>query len=405
MQKKKIWLFNQYVTRYTESGGTRHLDFSSEWVLQGYEVHIFASGFHYNEHIEKVLSINENYKEELINGVHVHWIRIYPYKTNNYKRFISMYSFYRNVQKYISKKKLDRPNLIIGSSVHLLTALAAYNISKKYNTKFILEIRDLWPETLLQIGKISKSHPVYILFHMIEKFLYKRADYIVALLDGSYKYISKYTNKEIICIPNGFNLKNLSTFSFANFKGDRKFRILYLGTIGLADKVDTLMEAALKLKNYNDIEIKIIGDGKEKIKLIDFKKQNLLENVSFHNPIPKAAVYEELNKCDVVWVGMPDNNNLYKYGLSSNKIYDYMAIKKPIIISTPLEKNIVLDSKCGLSIPAENFDELFKAIIYFYKLNESELSQYGVNGYEYVKNNFTIEELNKKWIKLFNEVL
>ncbi len=408
MSKKVIWLINQYVTRYSDSGGTRHLDFASEWVKKGYEVHIFASGFHYNEHQEKILNKDEFYKIEKINEITVHWIKIVPYVKNNYKRFISMYSFYRNVLNYISKKNkyISTPDIVIGSSVHLLAVLAAYKISKRYNSKFIVEIRDLWPETLVQLGKISKQHIVYKFFHFLEKFLYKKADYIVTLLDRAHEYISKYTVCKIECIPNGFNHRRLEDVRCNTYKNEcDNFTVLYLGTIGLADDVKTLLETAKLLKEYKNISIKIIGDGVERNKLIKFKNKNKLNNVLFENPIPKNLVLEELSKVDVVWVGMPNSEKLYKYGLSSNKIYDYMIMRKPVIISTPLKENIITCSKCGLSIPAENSQQLFNSIVQFYQMDKAQLEEYGDAGHDYIMKYFTIEKLNKKWIKIFNELL
>ncbi len=407
MSKKVIWVFNQYVTRYSDSGGTRHLDFASEWVKLGYEVHIFASGFHYNEHKEKILNKDENFMVENINGITLHWIRVIPYSKNNYKRFLSMYSFYRNVIRYVFKENryLNKPDIIIGSSVHLLTVLAAYKISKKYDSKFIVEIRDLWPETLVQLGKISKKHIVYKIFHILEKYLYKKADCIVTLLENAHEYISKYTNKSIICIPNGFNHNRLCNITFDNTQKDlNNFTILYLGTIGLADDVQTLLNTAILLKEYKNINIKIIGDGIKKIELLKFKNEHGLNNVFFHDPIPKNKVLEELFLVDIVWVGMPNSKNLYKYGLSSNKIYDYMIMKKPVIISSPLKENIITHSKCGLSIDAENSQKLFDSIIQLYEMDKSELKVYGEAGHDYIMKYFTIENLNKKWLSIFDEL-
>ena len=396
---KRIWIINQYVTRYEDSGGSRHLDFSTEWVKKGYEVHIFASGFHYNEYKEKILDDSENYKTEIINGVNVHWVRVYPYSSNNYKRFISMYSFYKNVKDYIYSSSLKKPDIVIGSSVHLLAVLAAYNVSKKFNSKFIVEIRDLWPETLVRLGKISKYHPIYLGFHFLEKFLYKRADNIVSLLCGAHKYINKYTNAKVECIPNAFDINKLDNFLNKN-SNNEKFTVMYLGTVGIANSVDTLLKAAIELKD-KDIIFRIIGSGVAKKQLEDFKIKNNIDNVIIEDPIPKSKVLEKLTQADILWTGMPNSKELYEYGLSSNKIYDYMAVKRPIIISTPLESNIIKDAKCGISVDAENSKELSKAIETLYNMDSKSREKLSNNGFDYLMDNFTIQKLSNSWYKIF----
>lgn len=397
---KKIWIINQYVTRYEDSGGSRHLDFASEWVKKGYEVHIFASGFHYNEYKEKILLENEEFKTEIINGVNVHWLRVTPYSSNNYKRFISMYSFYKNVKNYIFNiKNFKKPDIVIGSSVHLLAVLAAYNISKKFNSKFIVEIRDLWPETLVRLGKISKLHPIYLGFHCLEKFLYKKADNIVSLLCGAHNYINKYTNTKVECIPNAFDINKLDNFINKN-SNNEKFTVMYLGTVGIANSVDTLLNAAIELKN-KDIIFKIIGSGVAKKELEKYKAVNNIDNLIFEDPIPKSKVLEKLTQADILWTGMPNSKELYEYGLSSNKIYDYMAVKRPIIISTPLESNIIKDAKCGISVDAENSKELSKAIETLYNMDSKSREKLSNNGFDYLMDNFTIQKLSNSWYKIF----
>jgi len=397
--KKNIWIINQYVTKYEDSGGSRHLDFATEWVKQGYDVHIFASGFHYNEYEEKVLSDNEDFKHEIINGVNVHWVRIYKYSSNNYKRFISMYSFYKNVKKYVFAKSFNKPDIVIGSSVHLLGVLAAYHISKKFNSKFIIEIRDLWPETLVRLGKISTKHPIYIGFHILEKFLYNKADSIVSLLYGAHKYINKFTDKKIVCIPNAFDINKLDDFK-SSIEINKNFTIMYLGTVGVANGLNTLLHTALKLKHKNII-FRIIGNGVSKKELEEYSKSNELNNVIFEKSIPKKEVLEKLNNANVLWIGMQNSAKLYEYGLSANKLYDYMAVKKPIIISTPLDKNIIKDARCGISVEAENIKQLTDAILEMSTMNKTELDKLGENGYKYLVDNFTIQKLSKDWYKLF----
>ena len=171
-----IWIFNHYAITPDMAGGTRHYDFGKELVKRGHEVTIFASSFHYSQHRELKLTWGEKYKVERVEGVNFVWIKTFPYQKNDWRRVLNMVSYAWKVY-WIGRgiKKLDqdinKPDIIIGSSVHLLAVLSAYWLSKHYRAKFIMEVRDLWPQTLVDIGKFKENNPIIKILRIIEKFL------------------------------------------------------------------------------------------------------------------------------------------------------------------------------------------------------------------------------------------
>ena len=181
-----IWIFNHYVVTPDMPGGTRHYDFGKELIKRGYKVTIFASSFNYSQHKELKLATHEKWKIENVDGINFVWIKTFPYQKNDWRRVINMISYMYRVYplgKKITKidKNIKKQDIIIGSSVHLLAVLAAYLLSKYYKVKFVMEIRDLWPQTLIDMGKFRKTNILIKTLNILEKFLYKRAERIITL--------------------------------------------------------------------------------------------------------------------------------------------------------------------------------------------------------------------------------
>jgi len=410
-KKKSLWILNHAAVTPNMPGGTRHYDLSKELAKRGYEVTIFTSGFHYTQHKETKLNPGEIWKVEEIDGIKFIWIRAFPYYKNDWRRVFNMLSFMIRAYylgRFAAKSKLHikKPDFIIGSSVHLFTPLAAYHISKYHNAHFIFEVRDLWPKTLIDIGKISKYHPFIILLHYLEKYLYKRAEKIISLLPLAYKYfITRGINpKTITWIPNGIDLNKFSNPNRIESKSSQ-FKVIYLGAHGQANSLEILLEAAkiVQDKKYSTIQFVFIGDGAQKKSLINYKEKLKLTNTEFHNPLNKNSVPIILNEADAL-VSLMKGSELYKYGISSNKVYDYAASGKPIILSGNPVNNIVKETNCGISVSPDNPKALAKAIIELYHMAKEKREEMGTRGRKYVEENHAIPVLVDKLENVFIEL-
>ena len=189
-----LWILNHYAIVPDMPGGTRHYDFSKELIRRGHKVTIFTSSFHYIQHKELRLKRGEKYKIEGVNGINFVWLKTFPYQKNDWRRVINMISYmWRSywLGKRITKinKNIKKPDIIIGSSVHLLAVLSAYWLSKFYKSKFIMEVRDLWPQTLIDFKKFKKNNIVIKVLKLLEQFLYKKAQKIIVLLPKAEDYI------------------------------------------------------------------------------------------------------------------------------------------------------------------------------------------------------------------------
>ncbi len=391
-----IVIFNHYALVPEMGGGTRHYDFAKELVSRGHKVSIVASSFHYSSYQEMKVYLKSSYLHEEIDGMEFIWIKTRPYKGNGVRRVMNMLDY------MIKAKNIDftnKPDVIIGSSVHLFAVYAAYKQSQRLSLPFVMEVRDIWPQTLIDMG-ISAWHPFIIGLGYLEKYLYKKADKIITLLPEADKYIEKFNiNKEdIVWISNGVDVSK-----FKGLKSEQKekeFLITYMGSMGQANVLHTLMEVAKRLKD-KEIRFQLIGEGELKKELQEYKEKQTLTNVKILDLISKDKVPQVLKNSDLLYLGLKDSP-LYRFGVSLNKLFDYLAAEVPIVFASEIKKNPVEEANAGLCIAPENTDLLEKAIISMYKMSEKERKPFGEGNINYIENNFSIQFLTNKLEKLLN---
>jgi len=394
-----IWIFNHHALTPDMSGGTRHYDFAKELIKRGHSVTIIASSFHYSKYKEMKEYKDKEYLCEKIDGIDFIWIKTPTYFGNGISRVKNMISYSYKVLKYIPKLNLSKPDIIVGSSVHLFAVWAAYKLSCRYNTPFIMEVRDLWPQTLIDMG-ISKWHPFIMLIGWLEKFLYKKADKIISNLPYAYEYIGKLVEMEkFIWISNGVDLSNIK---YTSKEKSNKFIISYTGAIGVANNLQILLEVAKKLKDNENLYFRIVGEGAEKEKLKTFVKENNLSNVSIENSVPKNEVTNILQNSDILFLSLKDSP-LYRFGISLNKLFDYMASGRVIIFAGNSKNNPIKDANAGYSIAPDDVEDLQKAILEIYNLSQEKRDEIGKKIRKYAEDNYSIQILVDKFEKLLED--
>jgi len=391
-----IWILNHHAVTPAMSGGTRHYDFAKELVKRGHKVTIIASSFHYSKLKDMREYEKEDYLIEDIDGIKFIWFKTPPYFNNGVKRVINMLSYTKKAISLLPKLNNYKPDIIIGSSVHLFAVYAAMRLSKRYKIPFIMEVRDLWPQTLIDMG-MSKYHPFIILLSSLEKYLYKKSDKIITLLPKANQYIEKLgvDSEKIVWISNGTNLAGSLSDKTNILLNSSKFNVLYTGTHGFANSLDLLIDVADILKSEKSIFFTLVGDGALKDKLQKKVDKLKLKNIEFISSVPKKEVFDYLLCADLLYVGLKDLP-LYRYGMSMNKIFDYMAAKKPILFVSNLKDNIIKKAEAGTVIELEDAFVVAKNIKEYSKMSKSERNIVGENGYNYLLEHYTISVLTDK---------
>ncbi len=412
-KNKTIWLFNQYAITPEQAGGSRHFSIARLLVEKGYDITIFAAGFNYQERKETKCTGRELFKIEMIDGVRFVWIKTAAYTKNNWKRIVNMLSYSYRVchlyKKLTESNKLPKPGIVIGSAVHLFAVFSGYRIARHFRVPFIMEVRDLWPMTIVEFKKSYRFHPGVMFFGWLDRFLARRADHLVSVLPYAYDFYKRYglTEQQVTWIPNGVDTSAYPQMAQlpSTATPEKPFTVRYTGTFGNEACLHTLLGAAKIIQDKNiRVQFEITGSGEKKSELLELCKTLSLSNMTFHPPVIKDAIPGLLTSADALWIGSKNVKNLYKYGFSFNKLFEYLASGKPVLFSIDSRYNPVEESKAGLTIPPENGEALADAIIKLVEMTPEQRMEMGNRGIEHVRKCYTFEILAGKFDELLSNV-
>lgn len=406
-KKKSVWLINQYLcTPELNGDGHRHSYLAEEWIKKGYDVTLITSSFshvpHRKNEFKGLYKVSSGKIRTLL-------IKGNKYNQKGLTRILSWLIFCF-LLFFIPTKKIPKPDIIIVSSNSLLPILnVVFYFKKRFKkVKFILEIRDIWPLSLIELGGFSKNNLFVKFLALVEKLGYKKSDYIVSLLINTDKHIEKVLrrrNFKYSWVSNGFDLNNLDTqqslpVSLANKLPKNKFIIGYTGSLGIANAMEYIIEAAKILEKEN-IALCIVGNGDEKNKLVQMAKG--YDNIIFLGRIPKNQVLSFLYKCDLLYFSSK-KIDLYKYGISANKTFDYMYSEKPIILSASTYNNVIEFANCGFIVPPEDINAIVEKVRELNNINVNEIIEMGKRGKKYLLDNFTYQKLANDYTLIFESL-
>lgn len=400
---KNLFIINQFASTPENlfGAGERFYYLSSYFAREGFKVKVISGG--YNHLFKKYPNTEKMFTSQYFADVEFVWVKLKQYKHTSFLgRLISWFEF---LIKLFFLKIKDKPDIVIVSSMSLLPIIYALLLRFKYKAKFILEIRDIWPLTPVEIGGYSKINPLIFFLRKIELLGYKKADSIISVLPGFKKYLDEngFAYKPFTWIPNGVVAVDGLQQRDSPIRFDlSKFNVVYTGAIGKANALDDLISAALLLNDYPAIQINIVGEGPEKLRLENSSRS--LKNVVFYNSVAKTEVGMILKEADVCYIGW-HNIDLYKYGVSANKYNDYMFAKKPILSASNIIDDPVVLSNSGIQVQANNSEAIAQGIISFYKMTLQERLIMGKNGYDFVLSNQTYPILAEKYIMILNDLV
>jgi glycosyltransferase involved in cell wall biosynthesis len=401
-----IWIINETTGSKIHGMVFRPYYLAKEFVKKGHEVVIFSGSF---SHIySNPPEVEGSTKKEIIDGIKYCWIKTPKYKrSQSLGRIFNAFVYVLRLF-FISKKEFGIPDVIIVTSPTPFSIINGYCYKKKFNARLIFEVRDIWPLTLIEIGSISKRHPFVVFTQFFENFSYKVSDFVVSVLPNSKKHMMEHGMEEgkFVHIPNGIDIEEICNakdvdFNVTNLIPENKFIVMYAGKIGLSNALEYFFSAIEKLKDYENIHFIVAGGGSEKQIYINFVNEKKLENITFIDSVKKEQVPSLLSFADVFYIGW-HKNNLYKFGISANKIFDYMYARKPVIHSVQIEANdSVKEAGAGISVEPENPDVIAGAILQLYNMTEKERIHMGEKGREHILNNHTYEKLADLYLKIF----
>lgn len=403
----KILLIHQYFKEEDVTGGARFNEMTRIWQEQGHEITVIAGDMD-----GQSSSKREEYKGKFVtrknqNGIEVWRCNVSEsYNANFLGRLWGYFSFvfsgsYAGIFKI--KGKFD---IILVTSPPLFVGIIAYLVSKFKRTPFVFEVRDLWPESAIDTG-VLKNKMIINFAYWFEAFIYKKAKLINVLTPAFYKVLlneKKISSNKLIMIPNAADfalsdnlLENFERDGFRKQHGwDGKFVISYVGAHGVANGLDQILDTAILLRDTNVLFV-LIGAGMQKEKLMARSEREKITNVKFYDAVPKKDVLAFVIASEV-GTSVLLKNDTFKT-VYSNKTFDYMSCKKPILMAIDgVSRELVEEADAGVFVEPENPRD-FEGKIRHYLENPSELTRQGNSGYKYAKENFDRDVLAKKYMQ------
>ncbi|ARV20036.1 hypothetical protein AEP_03111 [Curvibacter sp. AEP1-3] len=348
------------------------------------------------------------YLMQNIDGMQLWWIRTMKYSVaKSIRRIVSWLDFEWQFWR-LPKNKLPVPDVIIVSSLSLLTILNGFLLRRRYNCRLILEIRDIWPLTITEEGGFSRWNPMVLALGLIEKLGYRYADAIVGTMPNLGKHVTAVLGqpKTTHCIPMGVDEAALMNgealpieYLEKHFPKD-KFIVAHAGTIGITNALETLFECAEAMQGDLGVHFLVVGQGD----LRDYfqRKYAHLSNLSFAPRVPKQMVQAVLSHCDLLYFSVHDSA-VWKYGQSLNKVIDYMLSGKPIVASYTGYPSMINESDCGTYVPACNVTALRSEVLRYAGMDSSQRETIGQRGRDWILSNRRYEVLAKNYLSILFE--
>lgn len=385
-----ILLIHQAFAALNEPGGTRHHELARFLIAQGHRVTVIASPISYLTGSQRAPEAGGASPEEGSQaGLTI--LRTYTYPALHrsfFHRVISFLSFM--LSSFWAGLRVPKPDLVWGTSPPIFQAGTAWAVARLRGAPFVLEIRDLWPAFAVGVG-VLRSPLLIRLAEAFERFLYRHADRVVVNSPGFSEHVQRRGARQVDLVPNGADTRMFDPQATgAAFRRQHdledEYLVMYAGAHGMSNDLGILLAAAAQLQDLTRLRLVLLGDGKEKPRLIEQAGRLQLANVRFLDPLPKLAMPEALaaaDACVAILKPIPEYKTVYP-----NKVFDYMAAGRPVILAIEgVIREVVEQAQAGLCVPPGDPQALAAAVRRL--VDQPELGhQMGHRGRAYVQEHF-----------------
>ena len=388
-----------YIASYDRPYGAsqRSFTFASELASKGHSVTFVTNSY---DHFSKSFTTLLPFKIEYIDNVKVVWLFSFPYGYSNILRFISaLFSiFFVLITHFFYCFK---PSVIFSTSVPPFTFISSYILSFFYKSKLFFEVRDVWPEELISLGHIKKKSFSARFLSLVSNFAYKNATSIISALPNVSSVIHPVSpNVPITYVPNPLDFDFIEKISFSddpyqNLRSSFDYFCIYSGGAQISQDINQIINVSL---NFPNVAFFVLG--LPNARLIDLQMTLDQKNLFLMPFLPKVKALEYIKFSDLALTCVTDTD-IFKFGINSNKIYDYMSLSIPIVFCGNAPSNPVELSGCGFCISPEDPEAFFVTLSHFFSLSYHEKCRMGRKGLDYSKSNFNKSYLSDKIQTLF----
>lgn len=387
MTNQCIWYVSKYVAPPGKgSAGGRGFFLMREFARLGFKSVIITSD---SNHLAQPPIFSGRYFKELIDGVELWWVRTLKYKVAKSARRIFSWLDFEWHLLWMPKNVLPKPDVIVVSSLSLLTILNGILLRRRFSCRLVFEIRDIWPLTIVEEGGFKPNNPLVLMLGWIERLGYSNADAIVGTMPNLAEHVKNVIgrDRQVACVPMGFDERALAEFQslpedYVNkYFPKGKFIVVHAGSIGITNALDTFFECAESLAGNPQVHFLMVGDGD----LRDYyqEKYSFLTNLTFAPKVSKQMVQSVLMECHLLYFSV-HVSEVWRYGQSLNKVIDYMLAGTPILASYTGYPSMINEADCGTYVPAGDVSAMRAEILRYAELPLEERAKIGLRGRQWV---------------------
>lgn len=398
---------NQYASTPKEGFGGRYYYFSKALQENGHDVLLVTSANHHL--LREKPKVKWLWRFSEYNGLNVLWLKTLSYSNaHSPVRVLNwfLFAFYLPFLFFLKMK----PTQVHFSSPSPVGFLGSWVLAKLCRAKSVFDVRDVWPLTFVEIGGISSQNLLVRLLFMIERFCVVRADIVTSNLFNMALRMRELgvDSKKFYWFSNGVDKKGVDEslrVSAVTLPLECKGKkvIGYTGTLGEANALYTMLDAAKALLPQKELVFLIVGDGKERIGLSNYCKKNGISNVIFMDSVAKADVYKLQAEMDVLCVGAKECS-LYRYGVSPNKLYEYIYSGVPVLyyVNSP-GYHPIIDAGCGKEVSSSDVEEFARSVLVLANLDGDDKNKLSIRAREYIDENHDYHNLALKLVRVVGE--
>ena len=381
---------------------SRTYENAKRWVKKGHKVTVVTCTPNHPRGVVYLGYKNKLWQWDEKDGIKVLRVMTYLSPNEGFAKRTANYLSYM-VSATLLSPLVKKADVVVSTSPQFFCGMGGLLVSAIKRKPWVLEIRDLWPESITSVGAIKQPQVIGLL-EGLEKLLYVKADHIVSVTRAFKKHITAkgVPDDRVSVITNGADLDLYRPLSKDNpaareFGLHNRFVVSYIGTHGMAHALGTVLRAAKSLEDQKEIIFLLVGDGAERQNLVKENEKLGLSNVLMLPQQPKDKMPQLLAASDVNMV-LLRKSPLFKTVIPS-KIFEAMAMERPIILGVEGEsKAIIEDGKCGIPIEPENHEELAETVLKLYR-DQDYARLLGRNGRIYVMKNYSRESLSEVYLE------
>ncbi len=382
-----------------------------EWSAAGHRVQIVAASYsHVRARQPDVGSVPV---DAMIDGIAYRWLPTPRYSTNGIGRVWNIWRFLARLWTEAAQLARDfKPDVVIASSTYPMDIWVARRIARLARPRratLVFEIHDLWPLSPIELTGMSPRHPFALLCQWAEDAAYRDSDLVVSILPKVHEHVAArgLDLHRLAIVPNGVSpqdwqlspspLRDDVEQAVHAHRGAGRTIVAYVGSMGLPNALDTLLDAAAQLRD-DPIGFVLVGDGFERSRLTRRVADESLTNVNMLAPIPKSQVPTLLSAIDIAYIGW-QRVPIYRFGIAPNKLMDYMMAGCAVLHSVEAGNDLVAESGCGVSVEPESATAAARGLRQLAALSTEQRRAMGRRGHDFVMSEHSYPVLASRFIQ------